>query len=119
VIDQSTIATSPVSTLDTNSTGRKHSVEALRPTPTARDPQTGRPLDRRAYVADMLARLARESLDAADLPGGVSMQIAVVSPVEAEVIAELLDELAGSYPDEELGQLAGSLAARLWERATR
>ena len=86
------------------------------PTATARDGATGRPLDRRAYAGEMLGRLARESLAAIDTATGEPARTAGLSSAEAEVVAELLDELAGVYPAEELGQLAGSLSARLWQR---
>ncbi len=90
-----------------------------RPTATARDPRSGRPLDRCVYTADMLARLARESLDAARSSTRTPPRTAALSQVEAEIIAELLDELAGVYPTEELGQLAGTLSARLRDRLAR
>ena len=86
-----------------------------RPTASARYLDTGLPLDRGEFTAQLLARLARESLDA----GGAPTRSAFLSAAEAETIAELLDELAGVFPDEELGQLAGTLSARMWERLPR
>jgi hypothetical protein len=79
----------------------------------------GEPQVRRsAHAAELLRRLAGESLDAAQSPAGEPVRVAVLSSVEAQVVAELLDELAGVYPDELLGQLAGSLSGRLWDRTT-
>ena len=90
----------------------------LRPTATARDSRSGLALDRCAYTTDMVSRLARESLEWAESAADEPPRTGVLSPVEVEVVAELLDELAGVYPGEVMGQLAGSLSARLWERAT-
>lgn len=116
VVDQLWPAHDPVVPFVDDGAGTERPVAALRPTATARDPRTGSPLDRCAHTAEMLARLARESLDAAAPPGGAPSRSVSLSAMETEVVAELLDELAGVYPHEELGQLAGSLSARLWER---
>jgi hypothetical protein len=67
----------------------------------------------------MLARLAREGPVAAGSPGGTPSRTPLLSTEEAEVVADLLDELAGVHPHEDLGQLAGSLSARLWQRLAR
>jgi hypothetical protein len=88
-------------------------------TATAENSHGGRRLDRGAYAADMLARLACEGPDAAGSPGGAPSQTPLLSTREAEVVADLLDGLAGVHPDEDLGQLARSLSARLWERLAR
>lgn len=87
----------------------------LRPTATARDAGSGLPLDRCAFAMQLVARLARESLDA----DGAPTRSEFLTAAEAETVAELLDELAGVFPGEELGQLAGTLSARMWERLPR
>jgi hypothetical protein len=76
----------------------------------------GLQVERCAHAAGLLRRLAGESLDAAQSPAGEPVRVAVLSSVEALVVAELLDELAGVYPGELVGQLAGSLSGRLWDR---
>ncbi len=108
----------PSGTLDPDrATGPAHGLPVGGLTATARDADSGRGLDRCAYALDMLTRLARETLDAEALGRGAGEPTRVVlSSVEAQVVAQLLDELAGVYPGELLAQLAGSLSARLWER---
>lgn len=42
--------------------------------------------------------------------------LALLNEPEAHVVAALLDELAGVYPDEQLGRLARTMAVRLYDR---
>ena len=81
-------------------------------------PRTGTGPDHDTTALDMLTRLARETLDAEALGDGSGepARVAVLSSVEAQVVAQMLDLLSGLYPGELLAQLAGSLSVRLWER---
>ena len=65
----------------------------------------------------LVARLAVESLAALAASDDEPARIPVLSEAEAEVVAELLDELAARCAGEDLGQLAWTLSARLPERA--
>jgi hypothetical protein len=82
-------------------------VVAPRPTATARD-LAGDPLDRDEYAERLRARLddgARSTLDAAKLTGA-----------QAAVVARMLDELAGVYRGESLGELAHEMSVLLERR---
>jgi hypothetical protein len=72
------------------------------PTATVRD-RAGNPLNRDEYAAQLRARLAGGGPTA----GGHRM----LTLAEAEVVARLLDELAGVYRREKLGALARELSA--------
>ncbi len=72
-----------------------------RPTATARD-RAGNPLDRDDYAAHLRAQLGEGSLPSGSLP--------LLTRAEADVVARLLDELAGVYLGEELGTLARALS---------
>jgi hypothetical protein len=75
---------------------------APRPTATVRN-ATGDPLHRDEYAARLRARLA----------GGDSTGHALLTAAQAAVMARLLDELAGVYRGESLGELAHELSALL------
>lgn len=77
------------------------------PTATARD-QSGNPLNRDAYAAQLRARLTDGSRPTEDSQ--------VLTSAEATVVARLLEELAGVYRGESLGALAQDLASRLGRR---
>jgi DNA-binding PadR family transcriptional regulator len=77
-----------------------------RPTATAQD-LDGHPLDRDAYAAQL-----RDRIDADRL----GPRLELLREGEATTVAALLDELAGIYPDENLGRLARELAVRLYDR---
>jgi hypothetical protein len=71
------------------------------PTATVRD-QAGNPLHRDEYAVALRARLA----EAGQSAGGHRM----LTAAEADVVARLLDELAGVYRSEKLGALARELS---------
>lgn len=81
-------------------------VEANHPRPTAtiRD-RSGNPLNRDEYAARL-----RTQLDEPDLP---LWHQPLLTAAQAEVVARLLDELAGVYRGEELGTLARELSMLL------
>ena len=72
-----------------------------RPTATARD-RAGDPLNRDDYAAHLRAQLDEGSLATRSFP--------LLTYRQADVVARLLDELAGVYRGEELGTLAGALS---------
>lgn len=74
---------------------------APRPTAGIRD-SAGNPLNRDDYAAHLRSRLGADSDSALTVGAG-----------QAEVIARLLDELAGVYRDEDLGILASELSELL------
>jgi hypothetical protein len=75
-----------------------------RPTATIKDAASN-PLNRDDYAADLQARLTE---------GGQPTEHRITLPAgQAEVIARLLDELAGVYRGEDLGALALEMAMRL------
>jgi hypothetical protein len=74
---------------------------APRPTATARD-RAGNPLNRDDYAAHLRAQLHEDKPTTASSP--------VLTHGQAEVIARLLDELAGVYRGEDLGTLADVLS---------
>ena len=74
---------------------------APRPTATARD-RAGNPLNRDDYAAQLRARLGEGSPTTGSSP--------VLTQGQADVVARLLDELAGVYRGEDLGTLAGALS---------
>jgi hypothetical protein len=78
-----------------------------RPSATARD-RAGNPVNRDDYVAQLRAHLVEGSQTA--------VEAAVLTRSQADVVARLLDELAGVYRGEELGTLAGELAQLLDSR---
>jgi hypothetical protein len=78
-------------------------VPSQRPTATARD-RAGDPLDRDVYAARMRALLA---------DARVAGHPATLTAGQTAVVAGLLDELAGVYPDESLGALAHELSGLL------
>jgi hypothetical protein len=87
-----------------SSVGRVTGVVPPQPTATARD-QSGNPLNRDAYAAQLRAQLT---------DGGRAMEDSqVLTFAEATVVARLLEELAGVYRGESLGALAHELATRL------
>jgi hypothetical protein len=71
------------------------------PTATVRD-RVGNPLNRDEYAAQLRTRLA----EAGPTAGGHRM----LTAAEADVVARLLDELAGVYRGEKLGALARELS---------
>jgi hypothetical protein len=77
---------------------------APHPTATARD-GAGNPLNRDEYAALLRARF-REG-------GGSAARAMTLTRAQAEVVARLLDELAGVYRGEPLGALAEQLSALL------
>jgi hypothetical protein len=77
-----------------------------RPTATARD-RAGDPLNRDDYAARLRAQLDEGSLDEGSLAMGSPP---LLTCAQADVVARLLDELAGVYRGEELGALAGALS---------
>jgi hypothetical protein len=78
-----------------------------RPSAAVRD-RSGNPVDRDDYVAQLRAQLGKYSE-----PTGSS---AVLTAAQADVVARLLDELAGVYRDEDLGKLAGELSQMLYHK---
>jgi hypothetical protein len=90
--------------------GTRSSADAIlaRPTATVRNDKTGNPLDRDDYAAQLRARLDQDSRGTKRLP--------LLTAAEAEVVAQLLDELAGVYLGEDLGTLAHAMAMRLFDR---
>ena len=77
-----------------------------RVTATIRDTDN-RPISRDDYASHLEAR--------AEL-GRTEARLALLSEDEAQAVAALLDELAGVYRGEALGQLARSLAVRVYDR---
>jgi hypothetical protein len=75
-----------------------------RPSATVRD-RAGNPLNRDDYVAQLRAQLG-ESSQPTSSP-------LVLTRAQADVVARLLDELAGVYRGEDLGTLAGELSQML------
>ena len=75
-----------------------------RPTAAARD-RVGGPLNRDEYAERLRALLSESSR-----PTGQQLTLTVA---QAEVVARLLDELAGVYRDEDLGALARELSTML------
>jgi hypothetical protein len=86
------------------STGRPIDLVITLPTATIRDP-AGDPLNRDEYAAQLRTRLAEGSLT------GEGHRM--LTAAEAEVVARLLDELAGVYRGEKLGELARELSTLL------
>ena len=81
-------------------------VEASHPRPTAtRRDQSGNPLNRDEYAARLRAQLGQ--------PGRPLRQPPLLTVAQADVVARLLDELAGIYRGEELGTLARELSMLL------
>jgi hypothetical protein len=74
------------------------------PTATIRD-RAGNPLNRDVYAAQLRTRLAEG--------GSTAGQHRMLTAAEAEVVARLLDELAGVYRGEKLGALARELSTLL------
>ncbi|HET6729295.1 MAG TPA: hypothetical protein VFG96_07730 [Jiangellaceae bacterium] len=72
-----------------------------RPSATVRD-RAGNPINRDDYVARLRARLVEDSQTMASPP--------VLTRAQADVVARLLDELAGVYRGEDLGTLAGEMS---------
>jgi len=66
----------------------------------------GNPIDRAQYAA----RLEKQLTDT-DRSGNLT-----VTNTEAQVVAELLDELAAVYENEDLGRLARVMALRFYDR---
>ena len=83
-----------------SSTPPTHGVVAPRPTATARD-LAGNPLNRDDFAAHL-----REQLEASP----TAEPAARLTPGQADVVARLLDELAGVYRGEDLGSLAEALS---------
>lgn len=81
-------------------------VVAPRPTATARD-SAGNPLNRDDYAAQLRAQLGAD-------PGGMGSRN-MPTGAQAHVVARLLEELAGVYRGEDLGELAGEMS-RLLDR---
>jgi hypothetical protein len=75
-----------------------------RPTAAIRD-RAGHPLNRDEYAERLRARITEGGRPAGHLP--------VLTAAQAEVVARLLDELAGVYRGESLGTLARELAVLL------
>lgn len=80
---------------------------APRPTATARD-RAGNPLNRDDYAAHLRAQLGERSPTTGSSP--------VLTPAQADVVARLLDELAGVYRGEDIGTLAGALSRMIDSR---
>lgn len=80
-----------------------------RPTAMIRD-KDDQPLDRDAYAEHLESRLQNKDDDDSDVEGPR------LNRNEGQVIAGLLDELAGEYRGEPLGTLARSMAVRLYDR---
>ncbi|HEU4541691.1 MAG TPA: hypothetical protein VFR23_11255, partial [Jiangellaceae bacterium] len=76
-------------------------------TATARD-HTGNPLNRDAYAAQLREQLGEDS------PGTGSHD--VPTGAQTKVVARLLDELAGVYRGEDLGELAREMSQLLETR---
>lgn len=74
---------------------------APRPTATSRD-RAGNPLNRDDHAAQLRGRLSEGSPTTGSSPA--------LTHAQADVIARLLDELAGVYRGEDLGTLAGALS---------
>jgi hypothetical protein len=79
-------------------------VVAPRPTATARD-RAGNPLNRDDYAAQLRAQLGEDSR--------VTGSHSVPTGAQANVVARLLDELAGIYRGEDLGELAREMSQML------
>jgi hypothetical protein len=79
-------------------------VVSPRPTAAIRD-RSGNPLNRDDYAAQLRAQLAESGRSAGHRP--------TLTAGQAEVVARLLDELAGVYRGENLGALARELSALL------
>lgn len=77
-----------------------------RPTATIRD-LDGHPLDRDEYA---------EALTLQSHAATPDQRLPLLGEGEATAVAALLDELAGHYPEEDLGRLARNLALRLYDR---
>lgn len=75
---------------------------APRPTATARD-RAGNPLNRDDYAAQLRAQLGEDGTGSRDAP----------TAAQANVVARLLDELAGVYSGEDLGELAREMSQML------
>jgi len=100
------------------------------PRPTAMIRGTdNRPLDRDEYAAHLREKMTAGSSsekrvsemtddEIRGLAGASSRDARrpLLSEPEALAVAALLDELAGVYPDEDLGQLAREMAVRLYDR---
>lgn len=86
------------------STPPAHGVVAPRPTATVRD-RAGNPLNRDDYAAQLRARLGEGSK--------TTGSHRVLKQAQADVVARLLDELAGVYRGEDLGALARELSRLL------
>jgi hypothetical protein len=71
------------------------------PTATARD-RAGNPMNRDEYAVNLRARLAEV--------GPIAAGHRMLTGAEADVVARLLDELAGVYRGEQLGALAHELS---------
>lgn len=84
-----------------------HGVIAPRPTATARD-RAGNPLNRDDYAAQLRAQLGED-------PRGAGSH-SVPTDAQANVVARLLDELAGVYRGEDLGELAREMSQMLDSR---
>ena len=80
---------------------------APRPTAAARD-RAGNPLNRDDYAAHLRAQLGEGSPTTGSPP--------LMTRGQADVIARLLDELAGVYRGEDLGTLAGALSQMIDSR---
>ena len=89
------------------STPSDHGVVAPRPTATALD-GAGNPLNRDDYAAQLRAQLGEDSRGTGS--HGVS------TGAQANVVARLLDELAGVYRGEDLGELAREMSQLLETR---
>ncbi len=86
------------------STPPDEGVVAPRPTATARD-RGGNPLNRDDYAARLLAQLVEDSAGTGAPPS--------LTTAQAQVVARLLDELAGVYRGEDLGALARQMSELL------
>jgi len=75
-----------------------------RPSATVRD-RAGNPVNRDDYVAQLRAQLGESSQP--------TRSPLVLTRAQADVVARLLDELAGVYRGEDLGTLAGELSQLL------
>jgi hypothetical protein len=78
---------------------------APRPTATVRD-RAGQPVNRDDYAARLRARLDDSSPTTTIVPRALT-------PAQAQVVARLLDELAGVYQGEDLATLAAELSQLL------
>lgn len=78
-----------------------------RPTATARD-HAGNPLNRDDYTAELRSHLAAD--------GSPAVRPPALTVGQVEVVARLLDELAGVYLGEDLGTLAREMSSLLDDR---